>query len=220
MAEESNKPPSSESPKPETTAASPVPPAAPKTAAASPSTSVPRPAPPAPKPPVPVQLPWDNDLVRRYRDRFGAAILEALEDRKQHYLVVDSAQLSEIARYSCDEEKFDLLEDYTAVDWPRREKRFDLVAILYSFPHNTRLRLKIPVAANERPASLAEIWPTANWLEREIFDMFGIEFAGHPDMKRILLPDGWQGHPLRKDYDILQQDTAWVRENLGIDSGQ
>lgn len=220
MAEESNKPPSSESPKPETTAASPLTQAAPKTAAASPSPGVPKPAPPAPKPPVPVQIPLDNDLVRRYRDRFGAAILEALEDRKQHYLIVDSAQLSEIARYSRDDEKFDLLEDYTAVDWPRREKRFDLVAILYSFPHNTRLRLKIPVAANERPASLAEIWPTANWLEREIFDMFGIEFAGHPDMKRILLPDGWQGHPLRKDYDILQQDTAWVRENLGIDSGQ
>ncbi|MGB7844523.1 MAG: NADH-quinone oxidoreductase subunit C [Candidatus Acidiferrum sp.] len=152
--------------------------------------------------------------------RFGAAILDALEDRKQPYLVIDAAQLSEIARYSRDEEKFDLLEDYTAVDWPRREKRFDLIAILYSFPHNVRLRLKIPVAASERLASLVEFWPAANWLEREIFDMFGIEFVGHPGLKRILLPDGWQGHPLRKDYDILQQDTAWVRENLGIESGQ
>jgi NADH-quinone oxidoreductase subunit C len=167
-----------------------------------------------------VQIPLDNELVRRYRARFGTAILDALEDRKQQYLVIDSAQFSEIARYSRDEEKFDLLEDFTAVDWPRREKRFDLVAILYSFPHNSRLRLKIPVAADERPASLADVWPTANWLEREIFDLFGIGFAGHPDLKRILLPDGWQGHPLRKDYDILQQDTAWVRENLGIDSGQ
>ena len=76
------------------------------------------------------------------------------------------------------------------------------------------------VAENERPASLVELWPTSNWLEREIFDLFGIEFAGHPDLKRILLPDGWQGHPLRKDYDILLQDSAWVRENLGIESGQ
>ncbi len=167
-----------------------------------------------------MQTPLDNDLTKRYREQFGAAILDALEDRKQAYLVIAAAQLAEIARYSRDVEKFDLLEDYTAVDWPRREKRFDLVAILYSFAHNTRLRLKIPLADGERLASFVEIWPTANWLEREIFDMFGISFSGHPDMKRILLPEEWQGHPLRKDYDILQQDTAWVRENLGIESGQ
>ncbi|MGB7435254.1 MAG: NADH-quinone oxidoreductase subunit C, partial [Candidatus Acidiferrum sp.] len=196
------------------------PPAPASPAAVKPATPAAKPAPPSPKPPVPLQVPLDNELVRRYRARFGAAILNALEDRKQPYLVIDAAQLLEIARYSRDEEKFDLLEDYTAVDWPRREKRFDLIAVLYSFPHNTRLRLKIPIAANERPSTLVEIWPTANWLEREIYDMFGIEFAGHPDLKRILMPDGWQGHPLRKDYDILQQDTAWVRENLGIESGQ
>ena len=167
-----------------------------------------------------MQIPLDNDLTKRYREQFGAAILDAIEDRKQPYLVIAATQLAEIARYSRDVEKFDLLEDYTAVDWPRREKRFDLIAILYSFPHNMRLRLKIPLEADETAASLVEIWPTANWLEREIFDMFGISFNGHPDMKRILLPEEWQGHPLRKDYDILQQDTAWVRENLGIASGQ
>jgi NADH:ubiquinone oxidoreductase subunit C len=82
------------------------------------------------------------------------------------------------------------------------------------------LRLKIPLAANEEAASLVSVWPVANWLEREIFDMFGIRFIGHPDLKRILLPEEWQGHPLRKDYDILKQDDAWVRENLGIESGQ
>jgi NADH-quinone oxidoreductase subunit C len=192
-------------------------------AAQSPESSKPAPgASPAqpPKAPPPVQAPLDNDLTRRYRERFGVAILDALEDRKQHYLVIDAAQLVEIARYSRDEEKFDLLEDYTAVDWPKREQRFDLVAVLYSFPHNLRLRLKAPLAENARAASLVEIWPTANWLEREIYDMFGIEFSGHPGLTRILLPDGWQGHPLRKDYDILKQDTAWVRENLGIESGQ
>jgi NADH-quinone oxidoreductase subunit C len=167
-----------------------------------------------------LQLPLDNELSRRYRHRFSPAILNALEDRKQSILIVDATQLVEIARYSRDEEKFELLEDYTAVDWPRREKRFDLVAQLYSFTHNTRLRLKIPLGADEQPSTLVPVWPAANWLEREIFDLFGVVFRGHPNMKRILLPDEWQGHPLRKDYDILQQDTAWVRENLGIESGQ
>lgn len=219
MPDESKAPQSPESSKPEAPGASPEPTAPPKTAApAAPSAA--KPASPPPKAPPPLQIPLNNDLSTRYRERFGAAILDALEDRKQPYLIIDSSQLSDIARYSRDEEKFDLLEDFTAVDWPRREKRFDLIAILYSFPHNTRLRLKIPITESERPASLAEIWPTANWLEREIFDMFGIVFAGHPDLKRILLPDEWQGHPLRKDYDILRQDTAWVRENLGIESGQ
>jgi len=167
-----------------------------------------------------VQVPLDNELSRRYRERFGAAIFDAIEDRKQPILIVDAAQLLEIARYSRDTEQFDLLEDFTAVDWPRREKRFDLVVQLYSFSLNTRLRLKAALGAEEESDSLCSVWPTANWLEREIFDMFGIVFRGHPSLKRILLPDEWQGHPLRKDYDILQQDTAWVRENLGIESGQ
>ena len=214
MADESKAPQSPESSKPEAPAASSAPPTAAKSAAPPAPSGAAKPTPP------PVPVPLDNDLTKRYRERFGAAILDALEDRKQPYLVIDSTKLHDIARYSREEEKFDLLEDFTAVDWPRREKRFDLIAILYSFPHNTRLRLKIPIAETERPASLVEIWATANWLEREIFDMFGIVFAGHPGLKRILLPDEWQGHPLRKDYDILRQDTAWIRENLGIESGQ
>jgi NADH-quinone oxidoreductase subunit C len=220
MADEPKPPQSHESPKSENTGAASVPPASAGIPPAAPPPPAAKPAPPPPKPPAPVQVPLDNELTRRYREKFGAAILDALEDRKQPYLVIDSAQFKEIALYTRDVEKFDLLEDYTAADWPRREKRFDLIAILYSFPHNTRLRLKVPVAENERPTSLVEVWPTTNWLEREIFDMFGIEFAGHPNLKRILLPDGWQGHPLRKDYDILLQDSAWVRENLGIESGQ
>ena len=210
MADESKAPQSPESSRPEASGSSPSPPAA-----AAPPTS-----PAKPPAPAPLQVPLDNELSRRYRERFGPAILDALEDRKQAILTVDAAQIVEIARYSRDEEKFDLLEDYTAVDWPRREKRFDLVAQLYSFTHNTRLRLKIPLGAEEEPPTLVPIWPVANWLEREIFDLFGIVFQGHPNLKRILLPDEWQGYPLRKDYDILQQDTAWVRENLGIESGQ
>jgi NADH-quinone oxidoreductase subunit C len=221
MADESKPPQSADSSKPESSGASDALPQTPKSANTPAPPAAPKPAvPPAAKPPVVLQVPLDNELTCRYRERFGAAILDALEDRKQPYLVIDAGQLREIALYSRDVEKFDLLEDYTAVDWPRREKRFDLIAVVYSFPHNTRLRLKIPLATHEDAASLVPIWPVANWLEREIFDMFGIRFIGHPDLKRILLPEEWQGHPLRKDYDILKQDDDWVRENLGIESGQ
>jgi NADH-quinone oxidoreductase subunit C len=205
--------------------------AAPEQPAAPPKPTPPaKPAAPAgaapPKPPAPPKEappkaePLDNDLVKRFRARFGEAIAEAWLDRKQAILVVAAGKLREIALYARDEEKFDYLVDLTAVDWPKREKRFDLVLNLYSFAKNERLRLKAHLADGEKAPSVTSVWSTANWLERECYDMFGIAFDGHPDLRRILLPDEWQGHPLRKDYDILTQDTAWVRENLGIESGQ
>jgi NADH-quinone oxidoreductase subunit C len=190
-------------------AGAPVPAAPPKAA-----------APPAPKPPVVLQTPLDNEFVTRFRSKFGAALVEAMEDRKQAILTVDRARMAEIALHLRDEEKFDMLADLTAVDWPKREKRFDVVLNLYSFAKNERLMVKVHAADAEEVPSVVSVWPTANWQEREVYDMFGIVFSGHPDLKRILLPDEWQGYPLRKDYDILQQDTAWVRENLGIESGQ
>jgi NADH-quinone oxidoreductase subunit C len=193
----------------------PAPPAAP---AAKPPAAAAPPRPPAPPKEGPVAL--DNDLVKRYKEKFGPAILEAWTDRKQAILVVARELLAEIAIYSRDDEKFDWLSDLTAVDWPKREKRFDIVLNMYSFEKNERLRLKAHSSADERVPSVQGIWSTANWMEREVYDMFGIVFEGHPDLKRILLPEEWQGFPLRKDYDILTQDTAWVRENLGIESGQ
>jgi NADH-quinone oxidoreductase subunit C len=115
---------------------------------------------------------------------------------------------------------YTLLTDETAVDYPKREKRFEIIYHLYSFARNDRLRLKVLVGEDEKVPSVVGMWPTANWLEREIYDMFGVQYEGHPDLRRILLPDGWTGHPLRKDYDILKQDVAWVQANLGIKSGQ
>ncbi len=203
-------------------AATPPKPAAPAKPAApgAPAAAAPPKPPAAPPPPKEGPTPLDNELIQRLKARFGDAIKEATQDRKQAIVLVAADQLREISRYCRDEEKFDMLDDLTAVDWPKREKRFDVVLILYSFPKNERLRLKAHAAETEPVPSLCEIWPVANWLERECFDMFGIVFEGHPDLKRILMPDEWQGHPLRKDYDILKQDTAWVRENLGIESGQ
>jgi NADH-quinone oxidoreductase subunit C len=195
-----------------------TPPAAPGAPAAKPAAVPAAPRPPAPPKEGPVAL--DNDLVKRYKEKFGAAILEAWTDRKQSILVVARELLAEIAVYSRDDEKFDWLSDLTAVDWPKREKRFDIVLNMYSLEKNERLRLKVHASADERVPSVQGIWSTTNWMEREVYDMFGVIFEGHPDLKRILLPDEWQGFPLRKDYDILTQDTAWVRENLGIESGQ
>jgi NADH-quinone oxidoreductase subunit C len=176
-------------------------------------------APPAKEAP-PKPVPLDNELVQRLKARFGDAIREATLDRKQAIVTIAADQLREISRYCRDHEKFDMLVDLTAVDWPKREKRFDVILILYSFAKNERVRLKAHAGENEPVPSVCEIWPAANWLERECYDMFGVVFEGHPKLTRILMPDEWQGYPLRKDYDILKQDTDWVRENLGIESGQ
>lgn len=205
-------------------AGSPAPPSTPPAkapAAAPPAAAPPKPAvPPPAKPPVQVQTPLDNELVGRVRAKFGMALVEAIEDRKQAIVTVECERLGEVAQYLRDEEKFDLLSDLTAVDWPKREKRFDVVLNLYSFAKNERLRVKARAGDGQQVPSVAGIWPTANWLEREAFDMFGIIFAGHPNLTRILLPDQWQGYPLRKDYDIIEQDTSWVKENLDMESGQ
>ena len=179
----------------------------------------PKAAHPAPaKPSGPIGNPWESEMVTRLKGRHGSGIREATSYLGQNYLVVDSTLIPDFLRMLRDEEKFDYLVDVTAVHYPEREKQFELVWILYSFERNERIRVKTLVA--ESVPSVFSIWPTANWLEREVFDMFGIRFEGHPDLKRILLPDGWRGYPLRKDYGIIQQDNEWVQINLGIESGQ
>ena len=159
-------------------------------------------------------------MVTRLKGQYGSGVREASTYLGQNYLVLDSSITNEILQILRDEEQFDYCVDLTAVHYPNREKPFDLVWILYSFAHNQRLRVKTMIADGESFPTSVSIWPTANWLEREVFDMFGIRFDGHPDLKRILLPEGWEGYPLRKDYGIIQQDQKWVQINLGIESGQ
>jgi len=158
-------------------------------------------------------------MVAQLKQRYGSGI-EPLTHLGQNYMVVDRSLIPELLQVLRDEEQFDYCVDITAVHYPKREKQFDVVWVLYSFARNERLRVKTQIADGESVPSSVPIWATANWLEREVFDMFGIKFDGHPDLKRILLPDGWKGHPLRKDYGILQQDNEWVQINLGIESGQ
>ncbi len=191
--------------------------AAPPVAAAPPA-APPKPAAPA-KPAGPVPMPWTSPLVEKYRSQYGSA-LDAQTYLGQNYLAVDRSLIPDILRLLRDEEQFDYCVDITAVHYPKREAQFDVVWILYSFARNERMRVKTQIADGASIASSVSIWATANWLEREVYDMFGIQFDGHPNMTRILLPDGWKGHPLRKDYGILQQDKEWVQINLGIESGQ
>jgi NADH-quinone oxidoreductase subunit C len=98
--------------------------------------------------------------------------------------------------------EFDFMTDLTAVDYPTRPKRFDVVIHLYSMTQNHRLRVKAAVGENETIPSVWPVWKTANWQEREAFDMFGVVFEGHPDLRRILLPEDWEGFPMRKDYPL------------------
>ncbi|MGA2334303.1 MAG: NADH-quinone oxidoreductase subunit C [Terriglobales bacterium] len=195
-------------------AAAPATPAAP----AKPAVPAAKPAAPA-KPAGPVPMPWTSPMVEKYRSQYGSG-LDPLTYLGQNYLAVDRSLIPDILRLLRDEEQFDYCVDITAVHYPKREKPFDVVWILYSFPRNERVRVKTQIADGASLPSSVPIWPTANWLEREVYDMFGIRFDGHPDLKRILLPDGWKGYPLRKDYGILQQDQEWVQINLGIESGQ
>ena len=132
---------------------------------------------------------------------------------------VKKDRIVEIMTFLRDDQKFNYLADETAVHWPKVEE-FELVYILYSFEKNEYLRVKSRIKEWEPIESVVSVWTTADWLEREVYDMFGVQYANHPNLKRILLPEDWVGFPLRKDYNIRLQDVEWVRKHLGIDSGQ
>lgn len=201
---------------PQTPAGQPaVPPEKPPAGAVKPA------APAAPKAPaVMAATPWQSDITRMLKEQFGEQITEFSTYLGQNFLIAKPEAVVAIVEYLKLEADFDYLVDVTAVDYPKRAERFDLVYILYSFARNERVRVKARIADGYKPETASGVHLTANWLEREVYDMFGIEFAGHPDMKRILLPDGWEGFPLRKDKQITDMDNRWVRENIGIESGQ
>jgi NADH-quinone oxidoreductase subunit C len=194
-----------------------VKPAAPPTAAAKPAVAT---AKAAPKPEAPKPEPWNCDLVSSLKAQYGSGIREASTYAKQNYLAVDSSIAYEILLRMRNDELFDYCVDITTVHYPKREQQFDVVYVLYSFHKNERVRIKTQVKDGDHLRSAVSVWPTANWLEREVFDMFGITFDEHPELKRILMPEDWKGHPLRKDYAILQQDSEWVKNNIGIENAQ
>ena len=152
-------------------------------------------------------------ILAELQRRFGDAIVEIHDHRDDHTAVVARDALLAVLAHCRDDVAlaFDVLMDLTAVDYlkfPGREDgpRFEVVYHLYSLTHNHRLRLKVRMDEDDPnvPSAVA-LWPIANWLEREVWDMFGVRFEGHPDLRRLLMYEEFVGHPLRKDYPITRR---------------
>lgn len=144
-----------------------------------------------------------NPVVHKLLDWDPAAVAEVIEFRGEITVVVPREKLRPVAEYLSAEPSlhFSFLSDITTVDRFPIEPRFEINYQLLSLDRRERLRLRVRVAGVDPVApSVTSIWPTSNWHERENYDLFGIRFEGHPDLKRILMPDDWEGHPLRKDY--------------------
>ena len=177
----------------------------------------------APKPPVKKKeegpKPVDashHPLVKRLREKFADAIGDASEFLGQLSIHVGRERIVDVcnALRTDAETSFDYLSDLTCVHWPdNREAPFEVIYNLYSIAKNERVRLK--VATNDDGVdSVTSVWPAAEWPEREVYDLFGVVFHNHPDLRRILLPPDWDGHPLRKDYPLEFIENAWTERHL------
>ncbi|MBK9064215.1 MAG: NADH-quinone oxidoreductase subunit C [Acidobacteria bacterium] len=167
---------------------------------------------PAAPPKVPLPAPVDamgEPLVVALAAAVPGAVLGAKKMVGQTTVEIAPGKLVEACRHLKDKETYTFLVDQTAVDWKERAPRFDVVYWLHSFDRgNARVRLKVGVADGATCPTVSGVWETANWMEREVFDLFGISFDGHPDLRRILTWDGFQGHPLRKDFPVEGIDTG------------
>ncbi len=148
--------------------------------------------------------PWVESLRAALPD----TVLSAKEFAGQVTVTVAREAMGRVARHLKDAEDFKYCVDVTAVDWKDRQPRFDVVYHFYSFSKNGRLRVKCGAADGEDVPSIASVYLAANWPERETWDMFGIRFSGHPDLRRILTWEGFHGHPLRKDFPLEGIDTG------------
>lgn len=152
--------------------------------------------------------PLAEATVALLRDRFGEGVLEAAEHRGEMTIVVRPEIIAEVCLALRDDKNlaYNYLADITAVDWLERDPRYDVVYHLLSLATYAVVRLKVCVGDEETPSpeipTVTTVWPGADWFEREIYDLFGIRFAGHPNQTRILMPEDWVGHPLRKDYPL------------------
>ena len=181
-------------------------------------------SPSAPRPPVKKKeegpKPVDasaHPLVQRLKGNLNGGVLEAVEFLGQLSVRLERSQIvgaCDLLR-SDPETAFDYLTDVTCVHLPdRTEAPFDVIYNLYSIPRNERVRLQVATTAAEGVASVCSVWPAANWMEREVYDLFGVNFKNHPDLRRILLPLDWEGHPMRKDYALEFVENEWTANHL------
>lgn len=141
------------------------------------------------------------------QEKFPAAFISTAEFRGEQTVVLKVETLEPVMRWLRDEIAFDMLLDVSSVDHMGQEPRFEMVYELYSLTGKQHLRIKAAVAEDAEVATVSHLWPTANWHEREVFDMMGIRFKGHPDLRRILMWEGYPYFPLRKDFPLAGKPT-------------
>lgn len=152
-----------------------------------------------------------NPTADRLKEHFPDAVIAVREMAGEQTVVVDGQKIVEILQFLRDDQElqYNFLSDLTAVDFLGRVPRFEVVYHLLSMPNKRRVRLKVLVEEGVPTPSVVSVYPGANFQEREVYDMFGIEFEGHPDLRRILMPEDWEGHPLRKDYPLGYEPVAF-----------
>lgn len=179
-------------------------------------------APGAPKPPVkkkdegpkPVDA-SEHELVKKLRAKFNGAVLEASEFLGQLSIRIDRSRAVEVCEALKNDSGFNYLSDLTCVHYPdNTDAPFEVVYNLYSISKNERVRLKVATTSADGVESVTSVWPSADWPEREVYDLFGVVFRNHPDLRRILLPPDWEGHPLRKDYPLEFVENKWTENHL------
>ena len=147
-----------------------------------------------------------QQAIEQIQSSFPEAIVRTGDYRDQHWAELRSAKLVEVCRWLRDDASmgYELLLDVTAAHWPGEAQPVEVIYHLYSYERNDRLRLKVRAADGESVPSLTGLWKSADWNEREAYDMFGVEFAGHPDLRRILMPDDYTDFPLRKEFPLYR----------------
>ncbi|MBI4633596.1 MAG: NADH-quinone oxidoreductase subunit C [Deltaproteobacteria bacterium] len=167
-----------------------------------------------------------SEAAERLKAKFGEAILSVSEFRGEVNVTVGKNAIRDILLFlkNSDDLRYDLLIDLCGVDYCGDDPRFEIVYLLHSLPNNNHLRIKTRLRENETIDTVSDVWKAADWMEREIYDMLGISFNNHPDLRRILLVDDFSGHPLKKDFPLEGPDfdkpfTVQLEEETRTDKG-